>query len=67
MSNNLNWYSWKTCAEIQQSFGRIIRSDSDYGDTIILDGSFGDILRHSSQFLLDWVQDAIKRVNVKVT
>lgn len=66
MSNNPNWYSWKTCAEIQQSFGRIIRSDSDYGDTIILDGSFGDILRHSSQFLPDWVQDAIKRVNVKI-
>lgn len=66
MSNNPNWYSWKTCAEIQQSFGRIIRSDSDYGDTIILDGSFGDILRHSSQYLPNWVQDAIKRVNVKI-
>jgi ATP-dependent DNA helicase DinG len=64
--NNPDWYSWRTCADLQQSFGRIVRSDMDYGDTIILDGSFGDVMKHSSRFLTDWIQDSIKRVNVKV-
>jgi Rad3-related DNA helicase len=65
MSNNPDWYSWRTCTDLQQSFGRIIRSDLDYGDTIILDGSFGDLMRHSSKFLVDWVQDSIKTIAVK--
>lgn len=65
MSNNPEWYSWRTCTDLQQSFGRIIRSNSDYGDTIILDGSFGDLMRHSSKFLADWVQDSIKSISVK--
>ena len=65
MSNNPDWYSWRTCTDLQQSFGRIIRSDLDYGDTIILDGSFGDLMRHSSKFLVDWIQDSIKTIAVK--
>jgi len=64
--NNPDWYAWRTCADLQQSFGRIVRSDMDYGDTIILDGSFGDVMKHSSRFLTDWIQDSIKRINVKV-
>ena len=66
MKNNPDWYSWKTCCTIQQACGRIIRSDIDYGDTIIIDGSFGDVMRYSSHFLTDWFQESIKRVNVKV-
>jgi Rad3-related DNA helicase len=65
MKNNPDWYSWKTCSDLQQSFGRIIRSDIDYGDTIVLDGSFGDVMRYSSHFLPDWVQESIKRIDVK--
>ena len=30
------------------------------------DGSFGDVLRHSSHLLPDWFQEIIKKVNVKV-
>jgi hypothetical protein len=46
--------------------GRPVRSSLDYADTIIIDGSFGDVIKHSSHFLPDWIQDAIKKVNVKV-
>ncbi len=67
MSNNPDWYSWKTCTNLIQMCGRPIRSEEDYSDTIILDGSFGDILRYSSNFLPEWLQDAIRKVNVKVT
>ena len=34
-------------------------------DTIIIDGSFSDVIKHSSHFIPDWVQEAIKKVNVK--
>jgi ATP-dependent DNA helicase DinG len=64
--NNPDWYSWKTCADLQQSFGRIIRSNLDYGDTIIIDGGFSDVIKHSSNFISDWVQESIKKINVKI-
>ena len=64
--NNPEWYAWKTCCDLQQLFGRIIRSNLDYGDTIIIDGSFGDVIKHSSHYLTDWVQNAIQKVNIKV-
>jgi Rad3-related DNA helicase len=63
--NNSEWYSWKTSASLQQACGRIVRSYIDHGDTIILDGSFGDVIRWSSHLLPMWFQNSIKRVNVK--
>lgn len=65
-SNNPDWYSWKTVSGIIQMTGRPVRSNLDYADTIIIDGGFGDVIKHSSQFLPDWIQEAIKKVNVKV-
>jgi Rad3-related DNA helicase len=66
-SNNPDWYSWKTACSLQQACGRIVRSTTDYGDTIIIDGGFGDVIKHSSYFLPDWFQEAIKKINVNVT
>jgi Rad3-related DNA helicase len=65
-SNNPEWYSWKTVSGLIQMTGRPVRSHLDYADTIILDGSFGDVMKHSSKFLPDWLQEAIKRINVKI-
>jgi Rad3-related DNA helicase len=64
--NNPEWYSWKTVSGIVQMTGRPVRSSVDYADTIIIDGGFGDVIKHSSQFLPDWIQEAIKRINVKI-
>ena len=64
--NNPDWYSWKTVSGLIQMTGRPVRSDKDYADTIIIDGGFGDVIIHSSLFLPDWIQEAIKKVNVKV-
>jgi ATP-dependent DNA helicase DinG len=64
--NNPDWYSWKTVSGIVQMSGRPVRSNLDYADTIILDGSFGDVIKHSSSFIPDWIQRAIKRINVKI-
>jgi len=64
--NNPEWYSWKTVSGLIQMTGRPVRSDMDYADTIIIDGGFGDVIKHSSHFLPDWIQEAIKKVNVKI-
>lgn len=65
-TNNPDWYSWKTVAGLIQMSGRPVRSSIDYADTIIIDGSFGDVIKHSSHFIPDWIQQAIKRINVKL-
>lgn len=62
---NPAWYSWMTTALLQQACGRIVRSKLDYGDTIIIDSSFGDVLSYSSHFLPLWFQSAIKKIKVK--
>jgi Rad3-related DNA helicase len=64
--NNPEWYAWKTCAILQQMCGRSIRSKTDFADTIIIDGSFGDIIKYSSEYLPLWFQESIKRINVKL-
>lgn len=63
--NNPEWYSWKTVSGIVQMSGRPVRSTLDYADTIILDGSFGDVIKYSSHYIPNWIQDAVKRINVK--
>ena len=56
------WYSWKTVAELIQACGRSVRSHTDYADTIIIDGSFSDVLKFSSHFMPSWFQDSIRKV-----
>jgi ATP-dependent DNA helicase DinG len=63
--NNPDWYSWKTVCGLIQMTGRSVRSKTDYADTIIIDSSFSDILRYSSHLIPTWLQNAIKRVEVK--
>jgi Rad3-related DNA helicase len=59
------WYAWKTCVNLQQSFGRINRNKNDFGDTIVIDESFSDVLKYSSHFIPQWVQESIKRIELK--
>jgi Rad3-related DNA helicase len=61
--SNQDWYSYKTCASLQQASGRIVRSKDDKGDTIIMDSCFADVIRYSSHYLLDWFQDSVVSVN----
>tara|TARA_Y100000385_G_scaffold289551_1_gene359384 strand:+ start:901 stop:2571 length:1671 start_codon:yes stop_codon:yes gene_type:complete len=63
--SNQDWYSYKTCASLQQASGRIVRSKDDKGDTIIMDSCFADVIRYSSHYLLDWFQDSVVSVNQK--
>ena len=54
------WYSWRTVCAIIQTCGRSVRSITDYADTIIIDGSFSDVLRYSSHYMPLWFQESIK-------
>lgn len=59
---NPEWYSWKTVCDIIQACGRSVRSYTDYADTIIIDSSFGDVLRYSSHHFPNWFIDSIKTI-----
>ena len=63
--NNPEWYAWKTVRGLLQMTGRSVRSKTDHADTIIIDGSFSDVLRYSSQYIPNWVQESIKKIDVK--
>ncbi len=63
--NNPEWYSWKTICALMQMCGRSIRSKTDYADTIILDGSFSDILKYSSKYMPEWFKESIQKVEIK--
>lgn len=63
--NNPDWYSYRTIASLCQMIGRPVRSKIDYADTIIIDESFGDVLKYSSHYIPQWLQESIKKVVVK--
>jgi Rad3-related DNA helicase len=58
-----DWYSWRTVAELIQACGRSVRNHKDYADTIIIDGSFSDVLKFSSHYMPLWFQESIKTFN----
>jgi Rad3-related DNA helicase len=60
--SNPNWYAFRTVAELIQACGRSVRSYTDYADTIIIDASFSDVLRYSSQYMPVWFQESIKTI-----
>jgi ATP-dependent DNA helicase DinG len=63
--NNPEWYQWKTITGLIQMAGRSVRSENDWADTIIIDGSFSDVIRYSGHLIPEWVQSAITKVDVK--
>ena len=63
--NKPEWYSYRTVSSLCQMIGRPVRSKVDFADTIIIDESFGDVLKYSSHYIPVWIQESIKRINVK--
>ena len=63
--NNPEWYAYRTVSSLCQMIGRPVRSKNDYADTIIIDESFGDVLKYSSHYIPNWLQESIKKISVK--
>ena len=57
----LSWhyYVWLTCLKLVQSYGRSIRSDTDYANTYILDAQFEKFYKQARKMLPAWFIDAI--------
>jgi ATP-dependent DNA helicase DinG len=62
LNDNPSWYAWRTVSDLVQAYGRSIRNETDYADTFILDGCFGDILAQYSYMLPKYFLEAIKRM-----
>jgi Rad3-related DNA helicase len=57
----LSWqyYVWLTCLKLVQSYGRSIRSETDYANTYILDAQFDKFYKQARKMLPAWFIDAI--------
>jgi Rad3-related DNA helicase len=54
------YYNWMTALKLIQSYGRSIRSPSDYADTYIIDGAITDFLKRAGKIMPVWFMEAIK-------
>lgn len=53
------YYVWLTALKLVQSYGRSVRSDTDYASTYILDESIYKFLIDAKKMLPQWFQEAI--------
>ena len=53
------YYAEATVIDLIQSFGRIVRSDTDIGYNFILDEAFGTLYRYSNKLFPKYIKDAI--------
>jgi len=60
MSDNKDWYRWKTCIDFIQSYGRSIRHEKDYAETYVLDSSFSDLMKYNYNLIPKYITNAIK-------
>lgn len=59
-----SWYDWRAALRLIQSFGRGVRSEDDWADTYILDGSFEKFMGRNTGIFPDYIEDAIHKKNV---
>ncbi len=55
-----DWYKRQALISLIQGGGRIVRSETDYGNTYILDSSFKQLLSNSRHLLPSWWTKSIK-------
>jgi len=53
------WYLFVTATNIVQTYGRIVRSDKDWGITYCLDASFKSLYNNSRQYFPHWFREAV--------
>lgn len=61
---NSDWYAWKTIIDLLQTYGRAVRSETDYADMFILDSNFSDVIKYNSDKMPKYMLNAIKYLNV---
>ena len=53
------YYTWLTALKLVQSYGRSVRSDTDYADTYIIDSAFAYFYHKAKRILPGWFKEAI--------
>lgn len=54
------WYAWQTCLTLVQSYGRIFRSEDDWGTAYIFDSSAKWFIKKNKEILPDWFIEACR-------
>jgi Rad3-related DNA helicase len=55
------WYEFQTLCSLIQTYGRVCRSETDFGETYVLDGKFDDIVYRNMGSLPQWFKESIRR------
>jgi ATP-dependent DNA helicase DinG len=55
------WFNYQALITFGQQIGRINRSDTDFGVTILLDSRFEKFISRNKKMIPGWVKEAIKR------
>jgi len=55
------WYSYQAVTSLIQTYGRVCRSETDFGSTYVLDGKFDDLFYQNLSILPQWFTGAIRR------
>ena len=53
-----DWYNWQTCLTLVQSYGRIFRSEDDWGTAYVFDSGARGFIRKNRSILPDWFIEA---------
>lgn len=55
------YYQWCCALKLAQSYGRSIRSESDWASTYITDAGFDNFIKHCGRLLPQWMKSAIHK------
>jgi len=58
MAIDPDWYNWQTCLTLVQSYGRIFRSEEDWGTAYIFDSGARGFIQRNRSILPDWFIEA---------
>ncbi len=62
---NPKWYPWTTILDLIQSYGRSVRGEDDWADTIILDSCFSDLLTQNSKLFPSYFSEVLQKIDKK--
>jgi len=58
MTVDPDWYNWQTCLTLVQSYGRIFRSEKDWGTAYVFDSGARSFIKKNKHILPDWFWEA---------
>lgn len=61
VKNDFPWYNYQALIVFGQQVGRVNRSESDFGVTVLMDSRFPQFISRNRSMLPKWLQDAIIR------